>query len=190
MSISAKSASYSMVFFSHNKSVNSTFSHGFLAKRAGAVRGTLLINCSRCEVKTEFVCLQWHESLQEFAGLPTGESCRRSPFYSRRTVCRQDFPIPVGKPLSKKILSANRTLPTGIRVQSASFRRQPRGLSAKEQRRQLGCRSLRRQPGLSANPHFTDNQGCWQSMVCRQPGLLAKPCLPTARAVGKVRVCR
>ena len=113
-------------------------------------------------------------SLQEFAGLPTAESCRRSPFYSRQRVCRQDFPIPVGKPLSEKILSANRTSPTGIRAQSASFRRQPCGLSAKEQCRQLGCRSVRRQPGLSANPHFADNQGCWQSQVCRQLGLLAK----------------
>jgi hypothetical protein len=35
LSLSAKSASYSAVFFSHNKSVNCTFSHDFSAKRTG-----------------------------------------------------------------------------------------------------------------------------------------------------------
>ena len=80
---------------------------------------------------TDWISLYLVLTLQEFAGLPTAESCRRSPFNSRRRVCRQDFPIPVGKPLSEKILSANRTLPTAIRALSASFRRQPRGLSAK-----------------------------------------------------------
>jgi hypothetical protein len=51
LSLSAKSASHLAVFFSHNKSANSTFSHDLLAKRTGRM--------SRCPIHEVegFVCV-------------------------------------------------------------------------------------------------------------------------------------
>jgi hypothetical protein len=43
LSLSAKSASHSTVFFSHNKPTNSTFSYGLLAKQTGRPLGVKLL---------------------------------------------------------------------------------------------------------------------------------------------------
>jgi hypothetical protein len=51
LGLSAKSASHSAMFFSHNKSANSTFSHDLSAKRIGRTR--LIIRLSHQKLSTE-----------------------------------------------------------------------------------------------------------------------------------------
>ena len=55
LSLSAESASYLVVFFSHNKSANSTFCHGLSAKHGHSTRTSIVESICRCCVHCTWV---------------------------------------------------------------------------------------------------------------------------------------